>query len=476
MNAPAQQFSPDRSAVFNIEAEQALLGALMANNDALAFMGVQLDPRHFSEPLHGRLFEAIRSLIGQGRVANPITLKPHFELDSTLVEVGGMVYLARLMGAATTIVNAPEYARLIVDLAIRREAIDVAATAITDLQALPVDQTGEQYVSDLAREFSELSEEGEARRSSYGAEAVMVQAIDEAASAYQHDGKRPDALPTGLAALDDRIGGFVRGDLIVIGARPSMGKTALGLQLMANVATRSTPALFASLEMKSVKLGHRLLAMKTGIPFSRIEWGRFSEREFDIITEASRGLAQWPFAIEDRSGLSLSQLEAAIARQKVRRPGLALVVVDYLALMSPGDRYRGRKVDELGEISAGLKRIAKTADVVLVALHQLSREVERRDNKRPILADLRDSGSIEQDADAVLFIYREEYYLTREEPKADTSEYIDWQTKLRACAGLCEIVIAKNRQGPIGLAKLAYDPPTNRFTDLAAPALQEDFL
>lgn len=467
MNAQAPaSIASDSTA--NLEAEQALLGAILCRNEAFGAITCEIEPSDFAEPIHARVFEAAAAMIKDGRRASPVTLKSYFEGDQTLKEIGGTVYLARLAAAATTIINVPEYARIIRDLSARRQAIMRCQDAVMELQILPVDTGAEQYCSALAHDISQISEGVGAKvRSSFSAAAVMTAAIDDAASAYQNEGRRIDAMPTGIEALDGKIGGLVKTDLVIIGGRPSMGKTALALQLLVNTARATCAGLFVSLEMSKAQIGHRLLAIRTGINYRRIAWGKFSEREFGQIVDAGKIVEAMPFTVEDRSSMTLAQLAAVVGRAKTKNSNLGIVFLDYLGLVLPSDRYRGHTVDELAEISAGCKRLAKQYDVCFVALQQLNRALESRDNKRPTLADIRSSGAIEQDADVVMFPYREAYYVARELENATegSTEQLDLTDRLSKVDRTMEIIVAKNRQGAIGAVKVYCDIARNIIHD-----------
>lgn len=461
----------DRPALVNIDAEQAFLGALLSNNEVLDNIGVGLLPQHFAEPVHARIFEASATMIRSGRRADAVTLINHFKADATLEQMGGTVYFARLASATVSILNAPSYAAAVHDLYLRRQAVYRAQEAIEELYTLPVDERPADYLAGLAHEISDLAAEDATGKTTYSAGAAILEAIDSAAAAYQNNGRLPGAIQTGIKMLDDKIGGMVRGDMVIVGARPSMGKTALGLQLACNAARAGTPAMFISLEMRAKQIGDRMLSMavrpKRAVSFSRLAWGRVSEPEFQDVVEAAREVETWGLTIEDRSDLNIAGIRTAIAKQKVRKPGLGVVVLDYLGLVAPSNRYAGRKVDEIGEISTGLKRIAKQMDVCMVVLHQLSRALESRDNKRPTMADLRDSGAIEQDADIVVFPFREAYYLARDldaaEPNSNVA--IDLMDRLQKVGDTIEIIIAKNRQGSTATARAWCDIACNCIAD-----------
>lgn len=469
-----------RPTLANIDAEQGLLGAILVNNEAMNNIRVPIEPDHFAEPVHARIFEAARSMIAAGRLASPVTLLNYFQNDPALKELKiGAKYLARLAAAAASIINAPDYALAVFDLYLRRQAIARASAAVDDLYSLPVDQTPADYISQLALDLTELSDDyGAQGRTSFSAEAAASAAIDSTAVAIDNDGKRPDVVLTGIKSLDERIGGFVPGTLVIVGARPSMGKTALGLTFAIAAANNGIGAQFISLEMGAKQLGDRMLSMlarpRRKIPFSQIEWGKISGDDFAFISDIQRSMKELPLIVEDRSDMNIAAIRSAVARAKVRLgKKLKLVVVDYLGLIKAGQRYAGRRVDEVTEISVGLKNMAKQLGVCVVALVQLSRALEGRDNKRPTMADLRDSGAIEQDADIVLFPFRQAYYLVREletvEP--DSSAYITISDDLKKLARLMEIIVAKNRQGPTGTARAWCDIECN-YIAMTEPLMQ----
>ena len=451
----------------NIEAEQALLGALLVNNETLAVACNSVEPEHFSEPVHSRIFEATATLIRAGKLASPVTLKAYFERDATLEEIGGTAYLARLARAATTTVNAPEYASLVRSLATQRTARDILADAVDGIIDLPVDQSPEEYLATVSSDLLQIAEKGDPGKTTVNAAQGATAALDAAAEAYRLGGKRPGSVLTGLPSLDELIGGFVPGNLITVGARPSVGKSAFGAHCSWRCALMGTTSLFISLEMTTPQIFARFLSMHSGVAYSRIEQGRFSEDEYHALTLARDELAKLPLFVDDRSWATPADIASLIARTKRKFPDLALVVIDYLGLIKPGERYRGRKVDEVSEITAALKQCAKRHAVPIVLLAQLSRGPEGRENKRATLADLRDSGSIEQDSDIVIFPHREDYYLAHMLKAAvvGSAQEIELTDRLRECRGKMELAVAKNRQGPTGTAHVLADMGTNRITD-----------
>jgi replicative DNA helicase len=479
-----------RSPPHNLEAEQALLGAILVNNEACDRVTSFLDPGHFFEAVHARIFEAASTLIRAGKLASPVTLKTFFERDETLKEIGGPVYLARLAAAATTIINAEEYGRTIYELAQRRKLISIGGDVVNNAYDTPVDTTSRDLIEQAEQSLYEIAESGKYGQGFQPFGRALTDAIDMAANAYQRDGGL-SGISCGLKDLDEKMGGLQASDLIIVAGRPAMGKSALATNIAYHVAKHyraehqadgsvkvldgGVVGLF-SLEMSSEQLATRIIAEQSSIPSERIRRGKIAEDEFHRIVEVSRELQSLPLYIDATGGLTIGQV-AARARRLKRQRGLGLVVVDYLQLLGGSTRraQEGR-VQEVSEITTGLKALAKELNVPIVALSQLSRQVENRDDKRPQLADLRESGSIEQDADVVLFIYREEYYLARKEPRPNTQEHFDWQEQMNRVTGVAEVIIGKQRHGPTGVVELQFDATLTRFQNLVkADYLPEQF-
>ncbi|HMM15590.1 MAG TPA: replicative DNA helicase [Parvibaculum sp.] len=463
----------------NIEAEQALLGAILVNNEAYDRLSTFLEPAHFFDALHGRIYEAAAKLITAGHLASPVTLKNFFERDEALAEIGGPQYLARLAGAATTIINVQEYGRTIYDLAIRRELIQVGVDIHTRAYDAPVDDTPSSQILDAEQALYQLAERGKYEGGFRSFHESLKGAIDMAAAAYERDGGL-SGISTGLMDLDKMMGGLQSSDLIILAGRPSMGKTALATNIAFNAAKAykaehhadGTVAVkdgaivgFFSLEMSAEQLATRLLAEQSGVPSEAIRRGRIQEHEFHSLVDASRELQSIPLYIDDTGGLNIATL-AARARRLKRQRGLGLLVVDYLQLLAGSGKFGDNRVQEVTQITTGLKALAKELNVPIVALSQLSRQVEARDDKRPQLADLRESGSIEQDADVVMFVFREEYYVQRREPREGTPEHLAWQEEMNQVHGLAEVIIGKQRHGPTGTVKLQFEANVTRFADL----------
>src|SRR5580692_7144037 len=470
-----------RSAPHNIEAEQSLLGAVLVNNDAFYRVSDFLEPKHFFEPIHRTIFETAGSLIRMGKVATPVTLKTFLPADTDL---GGLTvgqYLARLAAEATTIINAQDYGRTIYDMALRRDLIRIGEDMVNVAFDAPVDFAPRAQIEDAERQLYELAETGRYDGGFQRFAQALTTAVDMAARAYQREG-RLSGLATGLTDLDNKMGGLQPSDLIIIAGRPGMGKTALATNVAYNVArawrgevradghidtVNGGIAGFFSLEMSAEQLATRIIAEQSGIPSSTIRRGGINERDFEKIKDVAIELQHLPFFIDETGGLTVAQL-AARARRLKRQKGLDLLVIDYIQLLQGSTRRAlENRVQEVTEITTSLKALAKELNVPVLALSQLSRQVENRDDKRPQLSDLRESGSIEQDADVVMFVFREEYYLSNKEPRPGTDEHIKWQTEMDAAHGKAEVIIGKQRHGPTGTVNLQFDAAVTRFDNLA---------
>ena len=474
-----------RQAPHNMEAEQALLGAILVNNEAFYRVADFLNAKHFYDPLHQKIYETIASLVRSGKLATPITVKTF--LDPGL-DIGGLTptqYLGRLAGEATTIINSEDYGRSIYDLAIRRDLIQIGETMVNVAYDAPVDLPPREQIEEAERSLFTLAETGRYDGGFQRFTDAVARAMDMAGQAYQRDGKL-SGISTGLRDLDKTLGGMQPSDLVVLAGRPAMGKTSLATNIAFNIAKAYRFEVeadgnhktvnggivgFFSLEMSSDQLATRIVAEQAQISSYKIRRGDIHEEEFYRLTEAAREIQQLPFYIDDTGGLSISQLTARARRLK-RQRGLDFMVVDYLQLLSGSGKNNQNRVQELTEITTGLKALAKELNVPVLALSQLSRQVESRDDKRPQLADLRESGSIEQDADAVLFVFREEYYIQSREPKMGTEEHIKWRDEMARLHGKAEVIIGKQRHGPTGTVTLQFDANVTRFSDLA----EEDHL
>ena len=470
-----------RDAPHNLEAEQALLGAILVNNEAVDRVSSFLKPDHFFDPLHGRIFEATAQLIMGGKRATPITLKTFFQNEEPVGELSVPQYLGRLSANATTIINAEDYGRTVYDLSVRRQLIDIGEIMVNTAYDSPIDAPPETQIEEAEQQLYDLAETGKYGSGFEPFSSTLTDAIDMAANAYQRDGGL-SGLASGFTDLDQKMGGLQASDLIIIAGRPAMGKTSLATNIAYHVAkaykadpntqkaTDGAVVGFFSLEMSSEQLATRIIAEQSYIPSERIRRGRIESDEFDRIVEVSQELQNLPLFIDQTGGITVAQL-AARARRLKRQRGLGFIIVDYLQLLTGSSRraQQGR-VQEVTEITTGLKALAKELQVPVLALSQLSRQVEQRDDKRPQLADLRESGSIEQDADVVMFVFREEYYLERNQPRENTEEHRQWQTDMEAVSGKADVIIGKQRHGPTGTVTLQFTPEFTRFSNLAAAA------
>jgi len=470
-----------RTAPHNIEAEQSVLGAVLVNNDAFYRVSDFLEPKHFFEPIHQVIFETASSLIRAGKIATPVTLKTFLPAET---DIGGMTvgqYLARLAAEATTIINAHDYGRTIYDLSLRRDLIGVGTDMVNVAFDAPVDFAPRAQIEDAERRLYELAESGRYDGGFQKFAQALTVAVDMAAKAFQRDGKL-SGIATGLRDLDIKMGGLQPSDLVIVAGRPGMGKTALATNIAYNVAKAHRAEVqadgtmksvnggivgFFSCEMSAEQLATRILAEQTSIASSTIRRGGISETDFEKIRDYSIELQSLPLYVDETGGLSISQLTARARRLK-RQKGLDLIVVDYIQLLQgSGKRGNDNRVQEVTEITTSLKALAKELNVPIIALSQLSRQVESRDDKRPQLSDLRESGSIEQDADVVMFVFREEYYLANKEPRVGTPEYEKWQLDMSLVHGKAEVIIGKQRHGPTGTVELQFEGQFTRFSDLA---------
>ena len=465
----------------NMEAEQALLGALLFDNAAFERLSDLLQARHFYEPFHARLFAAIEDYIKKGHMAEPIVMMERFRQDTAFQELGGLRYLADLVDRAPPAANAPEYGRLIYDLALRRELIRIGGDIAAGASGAEGGRTARDQIESAEQQLYSLAETGSASSGFMPFADALRGAVEMAAEAFSRDGGLA-GLSTGLMDLDQKLGGLHPSDLLILAARPSMGKTALAVNIAFNVArnyawepqpdgTRKTVnggiVAFYSLEMSAEQLAMRLLADASGVSSDRLRKGEIDASEFGRVRDAAFDIQAAPLHIDATGGLSLAKLTARARRLK-RQQGLDLIVVDYLQLITLGETGKTEnRVQEVSQITQGLKALAKELSVPVIALSQLSRQVESREDKRPQLSDLRESGSIEQDADVVMFIYRESYYKSRAEPREGTPEHLTWQEDMDHIRNLAEVIIGKQRHGPIGTIKLHFNEDLTRFGNLA---------
>ncbi len=484
--APANDISEPmnyRSAPANIEVEQALLGAILINNNAFDRVSDFLLPEHFYEPIHRMIFEEAASLIRADRVVNPMTIKTYLPADEMVGEITLTQYLARLAAEATTIINAVDYGRAIQDLAIRRSLISVGEDVVNVAYDAPSEKSPREQIEDAERELFALAETGNESRGFVNFQLALTQSVEMAAAAFQREGQL-SGCSTGLTDLDRRMGGLQSSDLIILAARPGMGKTSLATNIAFNVAAAYEPEVqpdgtvkpknggivgFFSLEMSAEQLATRVISEQAEVSSSKIRRGEITPAEYDKLVGAMQVMQTKPLFIDQTGGISIAQLSTRARRLK-RQHGLDLLIVDYVQLMVGSSKNAGNRVQEITEITTGLKALAKELQIPIIALSQLSRAVESRDDKHPQLSDLRESGSIEQDADVVLFIYREEYYLKNSEPPQDDPAYADWYTKMEKMRGIAEVVVAKQRHGPTGTVPLSFTGEFTRFSDLADPS------
>lgn len=479
-----------RTAPQNLEIEQQLLGTILQNNDAFYRVSDFLKVEHFFVEPHRRIYDVLSKLIRSGKVANALTVKTFFRADEMLAELPVAEYLRRLQVNATTIINAEDYGRTLFDLSVRRALISIGEDMVNEAYDAPPEATPRVQIESVEKRLYELAETGSFDQGFIAFNDALATAIDMAAAAHDRAGGL-SGIATGLRDLDRVMGGLQRSDLIILAGRPAMGKTSLVTNIGFAIARHFKPADkpgekpadggvvgFFSLEMSSEQLATRILAEQSGISSSHIRRGSITEDQFHDLVEAARAMQTLPFYIDQTGGITIGQL-AARARRLKRQKGLDVLIVDYLQLLSgSGKRASDSRVNEVTEITTGLKALAKELDVPIVALSQLSRQVEAREDKRPQLADLRESGSIEQDADVVMFVFREEYYLQSRKPAEGTPEFFEWEAKMEDVHGKAEIIIGKQRHGPTGTVVVQFDAEITRFSDLAEmgdhlPAYQE---
>lgn len=456
----------------SVEAEQALLGALLHNNLAFERVAEFLRPEHFSDPTHGRIYEAISQLIMRNHIADPITLKEYFDRDNALAEVGGGQYLAELAASVVSIINTEDYGRKIHDFYLRRQLIDVGESVVNDAHTYDLDIAATDQIEIAEKKLFDLASVGQQERGLETFSSALKQALVSAEVAYKRD-SHVVGVTTGFKKVDECLGGFHPSDLVIVAGRPSMGKTALTTNFAFNAARMALEkneggaVAFFSLEMSAEQLANRILGQESGLSSDLIRRGDIGKSDFPKLVEVSNRLNSLPFYIDDTPGLSVPALRTRARRLK-RQGGLGMIIIDYLQLLSsPGKRAAENRVLELSEITRNLKALAKELHVPVIACSQLSRSVEQRDDKRPQLADLRESGSIEQDADVVMFVYREEYYLSRKKPTGSDDKIAEWEKAMGSVANVAEVIIAKQRHGPIGTVQLHFEGRLTKFSDLA---------
>ncbi len=451
----------------NIEAEQSIIGSILISNELFDEINMIVASNNFYDPMHQKIYSAMEKLIYSGMLANPITLKNYFDNEKDSLNIPD--YLVKITKFSSAARQTIEYSKLVYDLYVKRELIKLSENIIDTAKLNDLDQNAQTIIQNSEKSLFDLAERGSFGSSILKFDEAMKLTIEMASNEYKNE-EGIVGVPTGLTDLDDRLGGLHKSDLIIIAGRPSMGKTALATNIAFHAAKniqenikKSTVAFF-SLEMSSEQLSTRILAEQSRIKSNDIRRGRISEEEFDKFIETSKNIAELPLYIDETPAISVAALSNRARRIK-RLYGLELIVVDYIQLMRASNFKEGR-VQEISEITQGLKALAKELAVPVVALSQLSRAVEQRDDKKPLLSDLRESGSIEQDADVVMFVYRESYYLRAKEPRPATVEHAEWQAKMNEVSHLAELIIGKQRHGPTGNITLEFEEMFTKFKDI----------
>ncbi len=451
----------------NIEAEQSVIGSILVTNEIFDEISLIISNTNFYDPMHQKIYNAIESLIYKGMLANPITLKNYFKDEKDDLDIPE--YLVKITKFSTPLRQAIEYSKIIYDMFVRRELIKISEETIDNAKINDLDTNGQNIIENSERLLFDLAEKGSFNSSLVKFDDAMRQTIEMASAAYKNEGGIV-GVPTGLRDLDNKLGGLHQSDLIIIAGRPSMGKTSLATNIAFNAArhiqdnSKKSSIAFFSLEMSSEQLSTRILSEQARIASNDIRRGRISDEQFDQFLETSKNIAELPLFIDETPAISIAAMSNRARRIK-RLHGLDMIVIDYIQLMKGTTYNKDGRVQEISQITQGLKAIAKELGVPVLALSQLSRQVEQRDNHKPQLADLRESGSIEQDADVVLFVYREGYYLQRKEPREATVEHAEWQAKMNEVAHLAEIIIGKQRHGPIGKVTLEFEERFTKFKD-----------
>ncbi|MDR2413099.1 MAG: replicative DNA helicase [Rickettsiales bacterium] len=457
-------FSP-KTLPTNLEAEQAILAAVLMNNRALERVSEFLKPEHFTHPAHQEIYKLAEKQFAAGIPFDIITAKNYLTQQGVLESVGGVDYLSQLAGAGATVVNVDQYGRIVYENALRRELINLGQEITDSAFVEDLENPVGRQIETAEQKLFQLSVAGSTEKEGASLAAALRGALEEIEIAYKADGKL-SGLTTGFADLDKAISGLHHSDLVIIAGRPGMGKTALAVNIAFNAANAirfgnanknyKGAVVFFSLEMSSPQLATRILSAQTEIPLASMRDGNVNDEEMLRITVVMDGLSQTPLIIDDTPNMSVPMMRTRARRLARKHGGIALIVIDYLQLMtSPGGRRNDNRVQELSEITRSLKMLAKELDVPVIALSQLSRAVESRNPPRPMLSDLRESGSIEQDADIVMFTYREEYYLRAKggdsgdnNPQQQFGAKTNSRKKtIEEVANLAEIIIGKNRHG-----------------------------
>jgi len=451
----------------NIEAEQSVIGSILVTNEIFDEISTIISSVNFYDPMHEKIYNAIESLIYKGMLANPITLKSYFENEKDDLNIPE--YLVKITKFSTSVRQSIEYSKIIYDMFVRRELIKISEQTIDNAKINDLNSNGQNIIENSERLLFDLAEKGSFNSSIVKFDEAMKQTIEMASAAYKNEGGIV-GVPTGLRDLDDKLGGLHQSDLIIIAGRPSMGKTSLATNIAFNAAkhiqdnSKKSSIAFFSLEMSSEQLSTRILSEQARIGSNDIRRGRISDEQFDQFLETSKNISELPLFIDETPAISIAAMSNRARRIK-RLHGLDMIVVDYIQLMKGTTNNKDGRVQEISQITQGLKAIAKELGIPVLALSQLSRQVEQRDDHKPQLADLRESGSIEQDADVVMFVYREGYYLQRKEPREATVEHAEWQAKMNEVAHLAEIIIGKQRHGPIGKLTLEFEERFTKFKD-----------
>lgn len=460
-------------ALHNLEAEQSLLGALMLNNQAFEIVSEYLRPEHFSHPLHKTIYESMTRLVDRSQVADPITLKPLLENDPLILEAGGIGYLVDLAAGVSSTVSVRDYAQMIHEFYLRRSLSSIGDIIVRDAHDMKSENTAMEKIEGAEKQLYDLASRGDTSRGAVPFKTALTEAVKMAEIAYRRESSVV-GVTTGLLGVDKWLGGLHPSDLLILAGRPSMGKTALATNIAFNAAKAyfdnpkdGGAVAFFSLEMSAEQLATRILSTQSQISSDKIRRGEIKAEDFPKIVTASRAIENLGLYIDDTPALSITSVRNR-ARRLQRQHGIGLIVVDYLQLLESSGKSRNgdSRVQEISDISRGLKALAKELNVPVLALSQLSRAVEQREDKRPQLSDLRESGSIEQDADVVMFVYRDEYYEARKEPPIGTDKHMEWQQRMAKIMNQAEVIVAKQRHGPVGTVKLYFDGKYTRFGNL----------
>ncbi len=455
----------------NIEAEQSLLGSIMLDNECFDEVSDIISPKHFFVPINGKIYEAISAVLSHGMAADPVTLRVYFDKEDALQQIGGGAYLTQLVDSVISVSSISDYAKILVDLYNRRQLILIGEDIIHKASTFSLDSDSHKQIEQAEGKLYELAT-GYTGGSCLKLEEIIENVVKDIEEVYKKKSKLT-GITTGFILLDEKLGGFNKSDLIILAGRPSMGKTALSMNIAYRVAKNKLDGkigggsvAFFSLEMSSDQLAHRILSQENRIPSNDLRKGSIKAEDLGKVNEFSRSIRRLPLYIEDTPAMTVSSIRT-LARKLQRKNGLDLIIIDYLQLIQGNsDKRNDNRVQEISQITRSLKGLAKELNIPVIALSQLSRAVEARDDKHPQLADLRESGSIEQDADVVMFVYREEYYLQRSKPQENTQSFNEWNMKIQQVHNTAEVMIAKHRQGSIGTVKLFFDGNFTKFDNL----------